>query len=130
MGGRGQGPGDGARLNFLLRRGRRENVQKRAFSGPIGVRAEGLSRRRVLGGGIGPSARSRTGGLGARPKPRPCVVLGATRHGARADGPKTAGDSGRVSPRLRGCRWGPGGPNEDAPSRGAARQRIWTRAAL
>ncbi|KAJ1142150.1 hypothetical protein NDU88_008477 [Pleurodeles waltl] len=82
----GQGSGDGARLIFSLRRGRRKIVKKRAVSGPIGVRAEELflrrapgvigpprRHRRALTCGPGLAAGARAGGLAARLKPQPQV---------------------------------------------------------
>ncbi|KAJ1186023.1 hypothetical protein NDU88_002808 [Pleurodeles waltl] len=136
-GGRGQGSGDGARLIFSLRRGRREIVKKRTVSGPIGVRAEELFLRRAPGV-IGPPRRPRRAltrgpGLVARLKPRPRVE-------PRADGPKTAGDSGRVSPPQRRCRWGPktsevqfrpvGRRSSAAPEHGRGPWQCWGRPAI
>ncbi|KAJ1129759.1 hypothetical protein NDU88_008124 [Pleurodeles waltl] len=103
--GRGQGPGDGARLNFSLRRGRRENVQKRTLSGPIEVRAEGSSRRKrpgvfgppwrpwkVPGGGNGPSASLRA----------------VIQRGVWVDGPKQRGTLDESPRGYGGAGWGPG----------------------
>ncbi|KAJ1193273.1 hypothetical protein NDU88_002574 [Pleurodeles waltl] len=39
-----------------------------------------------------------------------------------------AGDSGRVSPLQRRCRWGPAGPSEDTPRRAAEQRCSWTQA--